>query len=404
MTTAHITAIRIEGMRTLADVRLDLDGLTVLIGENGTGKSSIIEACELLRRLANQNFISELYNPHGGAFALLRDGASVLRLTIVLQAPSPAGVSTQIEYSVGLARERSGLVIHEEQLRVEDPEQPQPLLEIDRTQQLVKLKGDKSRFSGLAPDALALTGSLVMSPHWSVSVVREALQGIEVHLPFEVLPSWAARASARKSELRGSVLLQPADRLDLLGSNLVNVYYALREQSDRVYWNDTMDLLRLGLGREFEEVRTVADSGGGAHALAIKWRGRDLPMTASALSDGQIAFLAFVAMYRLPRSSRTLMAIDEPELHLHPGLLSRVLQIFEAMGERHPVLLATHSDRMLDLLSDPVASIRVCEMSGGSTRVRRLDRESLDAWLADFRGVGDLRSEGHLTDVMKDEP
>lgn len=407
MTTAHITAIRIEGMRTLADVRLDLDGLTVLIGENGTGKSSIIEACELLRRLANQNFISELYNPHGGAFALLRDGASVLRLTIFLQAPSPTGIATRIEYSVGLARERSGLVIHEENLCVEDPDQTQPLRAIERKQRFARYFNGihELPFEGLAPDTLALTSfSPAGPPHWSASVVREALQGIEVHLPFEVLPSWAARASARKSELRGSVLLQPADRLDLLGSNLVNVYYALREQSDRVYWNETMDLLRLGLGREFEEVRTVADSGGGAHALAIKWRGRDLPMTASALSDGQIAFLAFVAMYRLPRSSRTLMAIDEPELHLHPGLLSRVLQIFEAMGERHPVLLATHSDRMLDLLSDPVASIRVCEMSGGSTRVRRLDRESLDAWLADFRGVGDLRSEGHLIDVMKDEP
>ena len=34
-------------------LRLDLDGLTVLIGENGTGKSTILECFELLRR-ANQ--------------------------------------------------------------------------------------------------------------------------------------------------------------------------------------------------------------------------------------------------------------------------------------------------------------------------------------------------------------
>jgi len=401
MNVPRITELRVEGLRTLADVRLKLDGLTVLIGENGTGKSSIIEACELFRRLANQDFMSEVYNPHGGGFALLRDGASILRLTIVLEAPSPEGLSTRIEYSVGLARERSGLAIHEEKLQYEAPEQPHPDIPWVRTPQGASFTRNV-HVQGLDPNVLVLNSGYAV-PDWSARIVRDALKQIEVHLPFEVLPSWAARAHARKSEIRGSVLLQPADHLDLLGSNLVNVYYALREQSDRAYWNDTMDLLRLGLGIEFEEVRTVADSGGGAHALAIKWRGRDQPMTASALSDGQIAFLAFVGLYRLPRPGRTLMAMDEPELHLHPGLLSRVVQIFEAMGDRHPVLLSTHSDRLLDLLTDPVASVRVCELRGSATHLRRLDRESLDTWLADFRGVGDLRSEGHLADVIGDE-
>jgi recombinational DNA repair ATPase RecF len=45
-----ITELRIYGLRTLADVRLSLRDLTVLIGGNGSGKSSIIEACELLRK------------------------------------------------------------------------------------------------------------------------------------------------------------------------------------------------------------------------------------------------------------------------------------------------------------------------------------------------------------------
>ena len=43
MSGARITEIHVEGLRTLKDVRLGLDGLTVLIGENGTGKSSLIE-------------------------------------------------------------------------------------------------------------------------------------------------------------------------------------------------------------------------------------------------------------------------------------------------------------------------------------------------------------------------
>jgi predicted ATPase len=406
VTTARITEIHVEGLRTLADVRLKLDGLTVLIGENGTGKSSIIEACELLRRMASQDFMSEFYNPHGGAFALLRDGASTLRLTVCFQASFPGEPSTVLEYRVGLAREGAGVVIHEEHLRVTYPDKPGPWKVIDRGQRFARYFNGMQLvpLESLAPTALALAGLGTSGPrHWAIGVVREALRAIDVHLPFEVLPSWAARAYSRKSEIRGSVLLQPADRLDLLGSNLVNVYYALREQSDRAYWDDTMDLLRLGLGGGFEEVRSAADPGGGAHAIAVKWRGRDQPMPASALSDGQIAFLAFVGLYRLPRS-RALLAIDEPELHLHPGLLARVVQIFEAMAEQQPVLLSTHSDRLLDAVADPVAAVRVCELRDNATQLRRLDAASLAVWLADYRGLGDLRSEGHLVDVLEDAP
>lgn len=406
MADAKITEVRIEGMRALADVRLELGGLTVLIGENGSGKSSIIEACELLRRAGGSEFMAAFYNPHGGTFSLLRDGARRIHLGVTLLAPLPGESPTPIEYGVSLAPDKAGAMITEEQLLVRYPGHEAPLAVIERDNRIARFHGG----AGLEPLKLASANQLVLSTigqaasrHPAIDVVREALQSIETHLGVEVLPSWLARAYSRKSEIRGSVLLAPADRLDHIGTNLVNVYYALREQSDKAYWDDTMDLLRLGLGIDFEEVRSAADMGGGAHALAVKWRGREQPMPASLLSDGQIAFLAIVAMYRL-RRSRSLLAIDEPELHLHPGLVVRVAQILEAMGETQPVLVATHSDRLLDALSDPVASVRVCELVSRATRLRRLDADALAAWLADYQGVGALRSEGHLGDVLADEP
>ncbi len=51
-------------------VCLSLDRLTVLIGENGTGKSTILEAIELLRRATYPAFLSELNVIHGGLFGL----------------------------------------------------------------------------------------------------------------------------------------------------------------------------------------------------------------------------------------------------------------------------------------------------------------------------------------------
>mgnify|MGYP003592898466 CR=1 FL=1 len=62
--------------------------------------------------------------------------------------------------------------------------------------------------------------------------------------------------------------------------------------------------------------------------------------------------------------------MDEPELHLHPGLLTRVVQFLAASAESHPVLLATHSDHLLDALTEPARSVRVCERVHGQTRLR----------------------------------
>ncbi len=307
-----------------------------------------------------------------------------------------------IEYGISLVRDGAGATIEDEHLWVRYPDEVAPFKVIERDRRVARFWNGQE----LAPLTIAPLSKLALvvigqasSRHPAIDIVRDALRSIDVHLAFEVLPSWAARAYARKSEIRGSSLLQPAERLDLLGTNLVNVYFALREQSDRAHWEETMDLLRLGLGMQFEEVKSIADPGGGAHAMAIKWRGRDPLMSASALSDGQIAFLAFVGIYRLPRQ-RSLLAIDEPELHLHPGLLTRVVQMLASMSEAHPVLVATHSDRLLDALEDPAASVRVCDLHGDAARLRRLDRAALGEWIGDYRGVGSIRSDGHLIDVL----
>ena len=44
-----LKSIEISGMRSIVNAKLELDGLTVLIGENGSGKSTILEALEIFQ-------------------------------------------------------------------------------------------------------------------------------------------------------------------------------------------------------------------------------------------------------------------------------------------------------------------------------------------------------------------
>ncbi|AGP34006.1 hypothetical protein BE04_47615 [Sorangium cellulosum] len=151
---------------------------------------------------------------------------------------------------------------------------------------------------------------------------------------------------------------------------------------------------------------TWADPGGGNIGLSIKLIGLDLAVPTAQLSDGMLSYLAFVALFRLHTTKPSLVTFDEPALHLHPHLLMRVLDMFESMARDCPVLLATHSDRLLDGLRDPASSVVLCELNErGSTRLVRPDRRVLERWLERYRGLGDIRAAGHAASVLtKVEP
>jgi len=236
-----------------------------------------------------------------------------------------------------------------------------------------------------------------------VTRARAALESIQTHVAFEVMASWAAAAAQRRSAMRDSQLIRPASSLERLGVNLASAYSALKNDFDRAHWDETLDLVRLGLGIDVDSIDVAVDPAGGAGAVKLRLRGRDTPLHASTLSDGTLAYLAIVALIRLGEAS-SLVALDEPDLHLHPGLVVRVAQLLERLGDATSVLVATHSDRLLDALRDPARAVRVLELdAAGATLVRRLDAVMLAEWLRDYAGLGALRADGNLQSVVADE-
>jgi predicted ATPase len=385
-------------MRCVEELSLSLRGLTVLIGDNGSGKSVLVEACEILRRASTESFFGDLLGIHGGLFSLLRRGAPDLCLAVWAEGAGPP-----LRYLLTFAQDGHYTVIHRESLVMFVSDQHAVPI-IDRTRERASVVGPSGMHPvEVSPEQLVLTAaSGPFSPHPALPRMRRTLASIEVHVPFEVTPSWVAKADGRRSESRGEMQLQRVDRLERLGKNLPNVFAALQNEFGMAHWTETMEYVRLGLGQEVETISLRAGAAAGTHSLWLKMRGRDVLIPASSLADGVLAYLAFVALFRLPRPERALLAFDEPDLHLHPELLARVLGFFEEMAEHHPVVLATHSDRLLDSLQRPVEAVRVCEIEqpAARTRLRTLDADTLTRWLADYRGLGDVRSAGYLPHVL----
>lgn len=392
----RLVEIRVQGMRALADVRLPLDGLTVLIGDNGTGKSSLVEAFELLRAAARPgSFLhDQLLAGHGGLGALLRVGSPALK--IAARVAGPAG---EVEYGLTVAPQGSGIVIAEEHLDLWEggtKGPPRSILARDLSGcRVLTARESEMTPINVPPGALALT-FVGYFAHAAVQRIIDVFTGGVVHVPLRVDPLWVAR---ERNPVRSAVQVAQATRLDRLGGNLANCYHQLRDGSDRAAWERVMERVRAGLGLDVVDVQTPP-AGRGEIELMVQFGSLTQPIPAASLSDGQLSYLAFIALAELGRSL-SFLVFDEPESHLHPELLVRVVWLLEELARSSPVVVSTHSDRLLDALSEPERSVVLCELTEQrATRLRRPNKEALVKWLERYRGLGDLRAAGYDAHVV----
>ena len=90
-----------------------------------------------------------------------------------------------------------------------------------------------------------------------------------------------------------------------------------------------------------------------------------------------------------------MIVIEEPELGLHPDLLPTLSDLLLAASERSQLIVTTHSDVLVDALTETPESIVVCEKHDGQTEMRRLDEAGLAKWLENYR-LGELWTSGEL--------
>lgn len=179
------------------------------------------------------------------------------------------------------------------------------------------------------------------------------------------------------------------DRSDVLndgGENLALVLSKIRSR--------TKPQLRASLQKLYEGVEGVSLSIDGGNVLLFleESGGREIPAT--RLSDGTLRYLALLAILLHP-DPPPLVAIEEPELGLHPDVIPHIAELLVRASERTQLVVTTHSRMLVEALGDDPSAILVCEKHEGESRITRLDSARLAAWLKEY-SLGQLWSMDEL--------
>ena len=90
-----------------------------------------------------------------------------------------------------------------------------------------------------------------------------------------------------------------------------------------------------------------------------------------------------------------LICIEEPELGLHPDVMPAIAKLLKQASERTQLIVTTHSEVLIDSLSDSPEDVVVCEKNDGCTTFNRLDADELKVWLEDY-SLGNLWRSGQI--------
>lgn len=367
MTT--LNHLRIRGYRRLYDVDLAMKPFTVLIGTNGSGKTSFLEVLSLLSASCNAQMASRISDLGGIGDILTRDRATAIELDV----SSPVEDQKPLDYSLRLEPRGQGYWIQRETL-TQARGKPKPFKYIESENGNVFYFDTRKRPSKLVrPDweynlfetALAQVPKMFRDPE----ELRQTLAGAAFYASLNVGP---------KAPVRLPQQMRPASLPGPQGEDLVPCLYSLRENDP-----DRFEVLEDTLSSAFPDFERLAFPPAAAGVLAMTWKDKNYsrPMYMHQLSEGTLRFL-WLATLLGSRDLPPITLLDEPEVSLHPELQSLLVKLMREASSRSQIIVATHSDRLVRFLAPE--ELLVVEMEDGEARLTWADAMEIDDWLADY--------------------
>jgi len=363
-----INRIKINGFRRLKEVDLQVRPFMVLIGANGVGKTSMLEAFSLLSASASGNLNSALSQFGGIANLLTRGKSEDVSFLVDMTVPG----HQPLEYDLRLAPRANGYSIVREILS-QKRGHPEPFKHIDSSDKDIRYyEIDEERF---------------VRPNWAHNPLETSLfqvpkmfrQPEEMRRILATTTQYHVLDVGPRAPVKLPQPMKPATLPGADGEDLVPYLYYLRE-SDGKRFDSIIDTLQAAFP-DFEELNFPPVAAG---MLAMTWKDKNFkkPIYMNELSEGMLRFLWLVSLLQSPDLS-TITMIDEPEVSLHPELLSLMSDLMREAAKRTQLIIATHSDRFIRFLMPGEVVVMDINEDGCATATWA-DSLDVEKWLSEY--------------------
>jgi len=361
--------------------RVELTDLNVLIGPNGSGKSNLIETIGLLRSTP-KDFAAEV-GDSGGISELLWKGDPKATASIEVVA-SPFGVNRTLRYRLAFSKTGALLKIVDERIENERPdvghERPYLYFDYNGGRPVLNVSDQQRhlRREEVDPQQSILSQRQDPDQYPEVTYLGRFFGSFRLYRNWDFGPESGIR-DLYGSELKNDFLEEDISNLGLMLNRVraeskeeflkyLNMFY---EGAEDIYTKIVGGLVDLRLEEE--------------HGISIP---------ASRLSDGTLRWLSLLTILLQP-DPPPLVCIEEPELGLHPDVIRSLAELLRKASGRMQLVVTTHSDTLVDELSDTPNSVLVCEKHEGSSVLKQLDGEQLSHWLERYT-LGQLWRTGQI--------
>ena len=361
---------------------LPLGSLNVLIGPNGSGKSNLIEAISLLQ--SAPRVLASPVRDGGGIRDWLWKAAARPTATLNVVVENPQG-SVPLRHIISFTEsaQRFELVDERVENSVAYPGHVQPYFyyRYEHNHPVLNVKGEERslRREDVDPEKSILSQRKDPDQYPELTYLGEQFDRIQIFREW-VFGRYTAPRQPQKADQRNDFLMEDCTNLGLVLNRL------RREPGVKSKLLDSLNKLYVGI-YDFD----VSVEGGTVQTF---FQEGDMVIPATRLSDGTLRYLCLLAILCHPQPP-PLVCIEEPELGLHPDVLPALADLLKEASERTQLILTTHSDTLVDALSDNPEAVIVCEKENGRTLMQRLSAERLSVWLEKY-ALGQLWRRGEL--------
>jgi predicted ATPase len=406
-------SLQIRHFKSIERADIELGYINIFVGNNGSGKSNIVDAVRFLKEMASNGLDRAVSDRHG--IESVRQWSPTRPYIIMLGATVERG-EFRGEYEVAVESAKGLFQVVRETAILEDVDdfayELQGQETETRTYQHVKLSRDKAGDVSIVRNSLNLNADEERPDSYSVTWdprTTHAQNTYRLEANDEVMmnqrPAFGDVMPLRRTlsdfqaySIYPNTLRSPQEPssdtfLSPEGRNLGSVIKRMRKTKRGV---DALGLVTEALKSIHPNLERISILSVGGYLVPqfhmLEPSGKRHIFNVSQMSDGTLRVLGLlVALYQEPRPA--VIALEEPEQTVNPAILSVIADAIKEVSKRSQILVTTHSPHLLDQF-DP-ADIRSVELQEGKTIVGPVNPIQIGAVRDRLFSLGELLvSEG----------